>query len=165
MSRNIILNHIEIEHKISRIAFQIYEAFSDEECIILAGISVNGYTFAEKTSVALKKISNLKVLLCEVKVDKVNPFKQIITSIPETIYSNKGIILMDDVLNSGATLIYGVKHFLNVPVKKIKTAVLIDRNHKKFPIKADFKGISLSTSLKEHVHIVFEENNNHAYLT
>ena len=74
------------------------------------------------------------------------------------------MILVDDVLNSGTTLVYGVKHFLEVPLKKFKTVVLIDRNHKKYPVKADFKGISLSTSSKEHVQVVFEENNNHAYL-
>ena len=71
---------------------------------------------------------------------------------------------MDDVLNSGTTLIYGVKHFLEVPLKKFKTAVLVDRNHKKYPVKADFKGISLSTSLQEHVQVVFEENTSYAYL-
>ena len=62
-------------------------------------------------------------------------------------------MLIDDVLNSGTTLIYGVKHFLNVPLKQFKTAVLININHKKYPVKADFKGISLSTSLHEHVEI------------
>jgi len=61
------------------------------------------------------------------------------------------------VLNSGATLIYAIKHFLNVPLNKFKTAVLIDRNHKKFPVKADFKGISLSTSLQEHVQVVLKK--------
>jgi len=73
-------------------------------------------------------------------------------------------VLVDDVLNSGTTLVYGVKHFLEVPVKKFKTAVLVDRNHKKFPVKADFKGISLSTSSKEHVHVVFQDGNDYAYL-
>ena len=68
------------------------------------------------------------------------------------------------VLNSGTTLIYGVKHFLEVPLKKFKTAVLVDRNHKKYPVKADFKGISLSTSLQEHVQVVFEENTSYTYL-
>ena len=73
-------------------------------------------------------------------------------------------VLVDDVLNTGTTLICGVKHFLEVPIKKFKTVVLVDRNHKKYPIKADFKGISLSTSLKEHVQVVFEENNSYASL-
>jgi pyrimidine operon attenuation protein/uracil phosphoribosyltransferase len=72
---------------------------------------------------------------------------------------------VDDVLNSGTTLVYGVRHFLDVPLKKFKTAVLIDRNHKKYPVKADFKGISLSTSLLEHVNVVFENNNDHAFLS
>lgn len=67
-------------------------------------------------------------------------------------------------LNSGTTLIYGVKHFLEVPLKKFKTAVLVDRNHKQYPVKADFKGLSLSTSLKEHIKVVFSEEETHAYL-
>lgn len=164
MSQNIILNNQEIDHKIKRIAYQIYETFADEETIIVAGIANNGYILAEKISVVLKGISDLQVTLCEVKMDKQNPYAEITTSIPKETYSNKGIVLVDDVLNSGTTLIYGVKHFLDVPVKKFKTAVLVDRNHKKFPVKADFKGISLSTSSKEHVHVVFEDNNNYAYL-
>lgn len=164
MSQNIILNHQQLDHKIKRISYQIYETFADENEIVLAGIANNGYTLAQNISALLNTISDLKVTLCEVKIDKTNPFNEITTSIPKEAYANKGIVLIDDVLNSGTTLIYGVKHFLNVPVKKFKTAVLIDRNHKKFPVKADFKGISFSTSLKEHVHVVFEENNNHAFL-
>jgi pyrimidine operon attenuation protein/uracil phosphoribosyltransferase len=164
MSPNIILNHQEIDHKIKRIAYQIYETFAEEDLIILAGISTNGFILAQKISVVLLAISDLKVSLCEVKIDKQNPFNAITTSLPKDAYTNKGIVLVDDVLNSGTTLIYGVKHFLDVPIKKFKTAVLVDRNHKKFPVKADFKGISLSTSSKEHVHVVFEDHNNHAYL-
>jgi pyrimidine operon attenuation protein/uracil phosphoribosyltransferase len=164
MNQNIILNNQEIDHKIKRIAYQIFETFADEKEIILAGISNNGYTLAIKISSVLSTISDLKVTLCEVKIDKKNPFNPIVTSITKEHYKNKNIILVDDVLNSGSTLIYGVKHFLEVPTKKFKTVVLVDRNHKKFPVKADFKGISLSTSSKEHVHVVFEENNNYAYL-
>lgn len=164
MSKNIILNHQEIEHKIKRIAYQIYETFVDEEEIVIAGISNNGFVFAQKLSIALQSISKLKISLCEVKIDKQNLFATITTNIPKELYSDKGLVLVDDVLNSGSTLVYGVKHFLEVPLKKFKTVVLVDRNHKKYPVKADFKGISLSTSSKEHVHVVFENNNNHAYL-
>ena len=164
MTKNIILDHQEIEHKIKRIAYQIYETFSEEEEIVIAGITKNGYQFAEKIRAVLQSISPLKVALCEVKIDKENPFSIITTSLTKEQYTNKGLVLVDDVLNSGTTLVYGVKHFLEVPLKKFKTAVLVDRNHKKYPVKADFKGISLSTSSKEHVHVVFENNNNHAYL-
>lgn len=161
---NIILNREEIQQKVTRISYQIYETFVDENEIIIAGIAKNGFIFAEKLANELSNISDLKVTLCEVYIDKQNPQKEITTSISKEDYQNKGLVLVDDVLNSGTTLIYGVKHFLNVPLKKFKTAVLVDRNHKKYPVKADFKGISLSTSLHEHVQVVFEENDNYAYL-
>jgi pyrimidine operon attenuation protein/uracil phosphoribosyltransferase len=164
MQLNIILDHQQIDNKIRRIAYQIYETFADEEEIILAGIASNGYILAEKINAVLKEVSSLKVTLCEVKINKQNPFNPISTSIAKEVYSDKGIVLVDDVLNSGTTLVYGVKHFLEVPIKKFKTAVLVDRNHKQFPVKADFKGISLSTSSKEHVHVVFEADDSYAYL-
>ncbi len=164
MELNIILNHQQIEHKIQRIAYQIYETFVNEEEIVLAGIASNGFVLAEKIAVILQKISDLNIILCEVTIDKKNHFNPISTSIPKEVYTEKPIVLVDDVLNSGATLIYGVKHFLEVPLKKFKTVVLVDRNHKQFPVKVDFKGISLSTSLQEHIQVVLEENNHYAHL-
>ncbi|MCL9809018.1 phosphoribosyltransferase domain-containing protein [Flavobacterium luminosum] len=164
MHTNIILNHQEIEYKIKRIAYQIYETFIDEKEIVIAGINGNGLIFAEKLSAVLMSISPIKVILCDVKIDKKNPSSAITTSIDKSVYTEKGLVLVDDVLNSGTTLIYGVRHFLDVPLKKFKTAVLVDRNHKKYPVKADFKGISLSTSILEHVQVVFEKNNNYACL-
>ncbi|MBP6072638.1 MAG: phosphoribosyltransferase [Flavobacterium sp.] len=165
MSQNIILNHQEIEHKTKRIAYQIYETFVDEKEIVIAGIASNGYVFAQKIAEVLTEISTLKVLLCEVTINKNHPNENIATSIPAAEYQNKGIVLVDDVLNSGTTLVYGVKHFLEVPTSKLKTAVLVDRNHKKYPVKVDFKGISLSTSSQEHVSVFFEKGNNHAVLS
>lgn len=162
--QNIILNQEQIAHISKRISYQIYETFVDENEIILAGIASNGYQFAEKIATELSIISDLKITLCEVKINKQKPQEKVTTSIPVTEYKNKGLVLIDDVLNSGTTLIYGVKHFLDVPLSKFKTAVLVDRNHKKYPVKADFKGISLSTSLHEHVQVVFEESNAFAYL-
>lgn len=163
--KNIILTQSEIQHKTKRIAYQIYETFVDENEVVLAGIANSGYIFAQKIAAELEKISDLKVILCEVKINKNNPQDKIITSLKTEEYENKGLVLVDDVLNSGTTLIYGVKYFLDVPLKKFKTAVLVDRNHKKYPVKADFKGISLSTSLLEHIQVVFEENDEYAYLS
>ena len=166
MNKNIILTNQEIEHKIKRIAYQIYETFVDEEEIVIAGIATNGSVFAQKIATALENISTLKVSICEVRVDKQNPQLPVQTSLTKEEYSNRGLVLVDDVLNSGTTLIYAVRHFLDVPLKKFKTAVLVDRNHKKYPVKADFKGISLSTSLLEHVQVIFDENDdNYAFLS
>lgn len=162
--QNIILNKEEIQHKTKRMAYQIYETFVDEEEVVLAGISKSGYIFAQKIAHELQKISPIKITLCEVYINKSNPQDLIKTSISKEEYANKGLVLIDDVLNSGTTLIYGVKHFLEVPLNKFKTAVLVDRNHKKFPVKADFKGISLSTSLQEHIQVVFEKDTMYVYL-
>ncbi len=163
--QNIILTHQEILHKTKRISYQIYETFAHEKEVIIAGISKSGFIFAQKIAAELNSISDLKITICEIQINKQNPLDAVITSVDSSSYENKCVIIVDDVLNSGATLIYAVKHFLNVPIKKIKTAVLVDRNHKKFPVKADFKGISLSTSLKEHIQVVFEANNSYAYLS
>jgi pyrimidine operon attenuation protein / uracil phosphoribosyltransferase len=110
------------------------------------------------------EISNLEIELCEVFVNKQNPELPINTSIDATQYQNKALVLVDDVLNSGTTLIYAVRHFLAVPLAKFKTAVLVDRNHKKYPVKADFKGISLSTSMHEHVEVLFNGKDSGVFL-
>lgn len=159
MNPNIILNHQEINHKLNRIAYQIYESNVNEKEVVLAGIDKNGFILGGLLKDKLEQISELDVILCKVIIDKLNPLTAIKTSLDSSKYENKSIILIDDVLNSGATLIYGVKHFLSVPLKRFKTAVLVNRNHKKYPVKADFKGISLSTSLNEHVTVFLEKNN------
>lgn len=160
----VILDKKQISHKLKRIAYQIYEANVNEEVVVIAGIKENGYLLAKKLKTILEKISPLRVLLCEVIIDKKKPTNPIQTSMHPKEYTDMSLLLVDDVLHSGTTLIYGVKHFLNVPLKQFKTAVLVDRNHKKYPIKADFKGISLSTSLNENVAVIFERNNDRAVL-
>ena len=121
VEKNIILTHNQINNKIRRIAFQIYENNVNEMEIILAGIDKNGYIFAKKLKTVLQKISDINPILCKVSINKKNPLEPIKTSIPTADYENKSLILVDDVLNSGTTLIYGVKHFLNVPLKQFKT--------------------------------------------
>lgn len=165
MNQNLILNPVQINHKIKRIAYQIYETFSNEKEVVIAGINGNGYVFAQEITKIVQEISPIKVLLCEVKIDKKKPMDKVETSLKTEEYKDKSVILVDDVLHSGTTLVYGVKHFLEVPLKKLKTAVLVDRNHKKYPIKVDFKGLSLSTSLQEHVNVSFDKKDFGVYLS
>ena len=161
---NIILDQKQIDHKIRRIAYQIYENNISEKEVVIAGIFENGFVFAKKIKTVIEKISPIKVIMCKVMIDKKNPIEPITTSLESKIYKNKSLVLVDDVLHSGTTLIYGIKHFLQVPLKQFNTAVLVDRNHKKYPVKADFKGISLSTSINENVSVVFEKGNYFARL-
>jgi pyrimidine operon attenuation protein/uracil phosphoribosyltransferase len=159
MDRTQILGEHQIEQKLNRMAWQIYEANYKENTIIIAGISGKGFIIAKKLTDIIKQISTLNICLTEVKIDKKEPFKTPVElSIREKDYSNKVVILVDDVVNSGKTMIYGVKHFLNAPVKKINTSALIERMHHRFPIKTDYVGLVLSTSIKDHVDVELEEN-------
>ncbi|MEJ2585867.1 MAG: phosphoribosyltransferase family protein [Robiginitalea sp.] len=160
-----ILSHQQILHKINRIAYQIYESNVEEKIIVLAGIEGGGLEFAKKIKSALEKICPADIRLCRLKMDKDNPIESgVKTSLKPAEYEGRSIVVVDDVLKSGKTLIYGVNHFLKTPVKLLKTAVLVDRNYKRFPVKADFKGLSLSTSMEEHVRVDFSPRNYGVYL-
>ncbi len=150
----LVLDDQQIKDRIKRMAWQVYETHQDESEIILAGIAENGYRLAELLAAEVKQISPIKVLLFRIFVDKRNPLAGEARLEPYTKdLDGKPILVVDDVLNTGSTLIYGVKHFLDFSVKQIKTIVLVDRNHKNYPVKADFKGLSLSTNLMEHVEV------------
>ena len=154
-----ILEQDQIEKIIKRIAYQILENNSEELEIFLIGIKNNGYILAELIYHQLKHISNLNITLYSIQINKKDPLKSIEHNFDLKKMKNKSIVLIDDVLNSGRTLLYGVKFLLDIPLSNFNTAVLIDRNHKKYPIKIDFKGISLSTSIEENVSVIFEKNN------
>ena len=164
MDKKKILDYQSIKKKIRRISLQILESNIDQDEIIIAGIDVNGFVIAKKISQEIRKISDINIKLCNVKIDKKNPLNDISISLNFEEYQNKYIVVIDDVLNSGATLMYSVKYFLNTKIKSLKTAVLVDRNHKKYPIKADFKGLSLSTSIQSKVEVVIDEKKIEAFL-
>ena len=162
--KNKILNTNQIKKIVKRIAYQIHENNLEYPEIILIGVHKNGYTLAEKINKELKQISKSNIKLVSIKINKKNPLEEIELDCKKEYLKNKVIVLVDDVLHTGKTLIYCVKHLLEITPKNFNTVVLIDRNHKKFPIKVDFKGISLSTFISDHVEVVFEDNNCYAFI-
>ncbi len=152
----IILNQEDITIKVKRIALQILETCLKDRSIVIAGIEKNGFILAKLIAENIKKLADKEILLASVSIDKKNPLSPVNVSIQPADYQNKSLILIDDVLNTGSTLMFAAKHFLEVPLKQFKTVVLVDRNHKNYPIKADFKGVSLSTSLNERVEVSFD---------
>jgi pyrimidine operon attenuation protein/uracil phosphoribosyltransferase len=156
--RNKIMDATEIQKTVKRIAYQIYETHFEESQLILAGIANNGVILAKRIQEELESISKVKVVFVEIKVDKKKPINPIVLSEKLAVCENQAVVVVDDVLNTGSTLIYAVAHFLSIKLKKLQTAVLVNRNHKNFPIKGDFKGISLSTSIKEHIDVIFGDN-------
>lgn len=163
----LILNSQQIQQKIDRIAYQILEDNFDEPEIMVAGILPRGNIIAHRLKLILDKIAPFKTHLLNIKLDKHGNRLKAETDFNVEDCENKVIILVDDVLNSGKTLTYGIGVFLNVPLKKIRSVVLVDRNHKSFPVATDYSGIALSTIIKQHVDVVLDKgtNNDAVYLT
>ncbi|MBB77687.1 MAG: phosphoribosyltransferase [Crocinitomicaceae bacterium] len=160
-----ILSNKQIEQKINRLAHQIIENCFQEKIIHIIGIVGNGVTLANRLSLIITKNSDIKVNNFEIIINKSEPLsKKIEFSSNINSLENGFIILVDDVLNSGKTMQYALTEILKIPTKAIKTVALVDRKHRKFPIKADFVGLVLSTTLKERVEVILNESNQKAYL-
>ncbi|WP_353133747.1 phosphoribosyltransferase family protein [Pseudopedobacter sp.] len=155
--RVLILNHTQIQQKINRIAYQILEDNIDEKEIIIAGVVARGYRLALRLEKVLKKISHFKIKMLQIELNKDSSKLESTINIPLSECENKVIILVDDVLSSGKTIAYGIGVFLNIPLKKLRSVVLINRSHKLFPVSTDYVGLELSTVLKEHVSVVLDE--------
>ncbi|PCJ22972.1 MAG: phosphoribosyltransferase [Flavobacteriales bacterium] len=165
-SKTLILNNEQICQKINRISYQIFEDNHTEKEIIVVGIAKKGYLFADKIAKQLKKISNLEITLVKLTINKNSPIENSgEIDIPTDEFNDKVIILVDDVLNSGKALIYGVKYLLDFPIKKMSTVVLVDRNHKKYPIGTHYVGLSLSTTLQNHISVEFNGSKISAFLS
>lgn len=157
--RTLILNKEQIRQKSIRIAYQILEDNFEEESIVLVGIADRGYIFAQRLQSILKEIASDKNFeLIKINIAKNKRSLEASTDKPIETAENKVIILVDDVLNSGRTLAYGLGMFLDIPLKRIRTAVLIDRSHHQFPLFSDYYGLKLSTILKEHVEVELSES-------
>lgn len=149
MPAHFILSKEIAYRKLQRMAYEIVEQNINEKQIILAGIKESGSIIAQALLSFLKEIFKGEMKIIEIKIDKKNP-KNI--SLSEKInFDNKVIIITDDVTNSGKTLLYAIKPFLDFYPKKIQTLVLVERSYKEFPLSPDYVGMSVSTALTEKI--------------
>ncbi len=146
-------------------AYQIYERNFDLKQLLIASINGQGKEVAKLLGEQLAAISSIKVSYVTISLDKMShSLDEVHLSEPNIKMADKTILLVDDVLNTGRTLIYGMMPFLHSKVKSLQVAVLVDRNHKNFPVSADYKGISLQTTLQEHVTVTMKSNKINIYL-
>ena len=153
----LILNKKQIQQRIDRMAYQILEDNLGEEELIMAGIVDKGYVIAQRLKTVLESISEIKVTLMKIEINKDISHLEAKTDLDLDLVANKVVILVDDVVNSGRALAYGLGVFLDIPLKKLRTLVLIDRSHRNFPVSPDFTGLELATILKEHVDVVLDD--------
>jgi len=152
--RTLVLDHDRVQRKLQRIVHQLHEENWEEKGIVVVGIAPRGLQLAERLSDQLRAISELKIELVELKLDKDDPLTG-----PATLNTDlkdlkdRVVVLVDDVLMSGRTLMHAAAHLVRVPLKKLTTVVLVDRRHRTYPIRADIVGLTLSTTVQEHISV------------
>ena len=152
-----ILTADQIQQKIRRIAFQVYETNFAESHVVLAGVAGEGFVLARRLAAELCQIAPFQVTLVQIDLDKSQPAQPDI-SLPALPANYTGVVvIVDDVLYSGRTLAFSLQPFLHMAITKIQIAVLVNRNHPRYPIAASFIGYELATTLSEHVEVVLSD--------
>jgi pyrimidine operon attenuation protein/uracil phosphoribosyltransferase len=154
----LLLNAEQTKQKIRRMAFQIYEDNFKEKKLVIAGINGEGFYLAQAIVENLMEISDKEIFLAKIILDKSADSQPDITIECEIdTFRKKTVILVDDVLNTGKTVAFSLRPFMSIPLKKLQVAVLVDRDYLLFPIKADYVGYDLSTTLNDHVKVILSD--------
>ena len=165
MKRTLILDQAAISQKTRRIAYQIVEDNYDEKEIIMIGIDGTGYEYAQLLRKEIESISEISIKLLALRLDKQQPLAHPIEITgPAPSLDNKVVLMVDDVANTGKTMYYALKPVMAYSPRKVQVAVLVDRQHKLFPISSDFVGLSLNTTMQEHIRVELVKGKAEAYL-
>lgn len=155
-----VLDNKQCNQKLERLAYQIQENNLDEKRLIFLGINHNGLRFAELLRSCFSELTGIESTIGNISLNAADPIKsEIKVDIPATELHGASIIIVDDVANTGRTIFYATKPILDVLPRKLEAAVLVDRKHKLFPIKVDYVGLSLATTLKENIRVDLSRKN------
>ena len=165
-SKTLVLNNEQIQAKLDRMVHEIHELCYSETEIIICGVAPgNGIEISNRIAKKLKEISNITPILSSIKINKEDPLSsEIILDIEDKQYEGKTIIIIDDVSNSGKTLMYAVKHFMEKHIKSILPLVLVDRDHSRYPVRTRFVGLTISTTLQDHIRVEMNDTEEAVYL-
>ena len=162
----LILNKAQIQQKIERIAHEIYENHYSEKRFVFVAIEERGVVLANRLAKIIENISEISVEVVNFKINKKAPLKSNNElNLDTNQVKTSMFFLVDDVLNSGKTLMHAAARILSFNVKELRTIILVDRTHRRFPIRADYAGLSLSTTMKEHIEVDFSKDNEGVYLS
>lgn len=155
MHNNLLLDAELIQRKLARMAYEIWERYSEEKTLYLLPIEQSGRAIAESLAQQLRSFSPLEVKIVPLTVDKKVPLAP--AALPEgTVLDGRSAVVIDDVANSGKTLFYALKPLLSFDLKSLAIAVLVDRRHKSFPIRPDVVGHAFATTLQDHIEVSTE---------
>jgi len=150
-SKNCVLDEAAIGRKIKRMALEVAERNSDEEELVIAGITGNGEVLARSLSAELGRLCSIRLEMITIQLNKKEPADVNIQ--PATPLKGRTVIVVDDVANTGRTMLYAFKPLLDLHPRKLQTLVLVERSHKLFPVQTDYAGLSITTTLQEHIAV------------
>ncbi|MFM7858836.1 MAG: phosphoribosyltransferase family protein [Flammeovirgaceae bacterium] len=154
IEKTLVLNNTQVNQKIKRMAFEVFENNPKEKSLVLAGIEGQGHAFAKLLAKEIRSIAPIEVDIIKVSVDKLAVTQcDVAINAAAPLFKKRVVILVDDVMNSGRTLAYAMKPFLEIEIKKLEVAVLVNRSHTLFPIMPTYTGYELSTTLTDHVEV------------
>lgn len=162
---DLILDTKSIDAKLKRLAYEIYENNYKEKTICLIGMNTQGNILADLLQKELESISEIQISRGQLNINPANPTKEIELNIDINSLKDKVAIIIDDVANTGRSLFYACKPLMEVVPKKIEFAVLVDRKHKMFPVKVDYVGLSLATTLKENILVKLSGKKKEAFFS
>lgn len=152
--RTVILDNEQVQRKLRRIAHQLHEEHHLEKGIVLVGIAPRGSTIAERLAKLLGSIADFSVEVVQLRLDKDLPLeKPVHLDVDPKTLRDRTVVLVDDVLQSGRTLMHAASYLVQVPLKRLTTVVLVDRRHRAYPVRADIVGLTLSTTMQEHISV------------
>lgn len=155
-TKNCVLDSEAVSRKLKRMAYEVAERNSDEKELVIAGIAGNGEIVAHNLVKELQQIADFTISEVRIQLNKKDPIA--VAFQPDTDLENRVFILVDDVANTGRTLMYALKPLLDARPKKVQTLVLVERSHKQFPVQTDYAGLSIATTLQEHITVETKEN-------
>jgi len=165
-TKTLVLDRMQIQAKLDRMVHEIHELCYNETEIIICGVAPgNGIEISNRIATKLKEISNINPILTTIQINKEDPLsEEIKLGLDAKEYEGRTVVIIDDVSNSGKTLMYAVKHFMEKHVKSILPLVLVDRDHSRYPVKTRFVGLTVSTTLQDHIHVEMNDTEEAVYL-
>ena len=164
--RTLIMSPQRVEHKLQRIARQIREKHFDEEELLIIGVREDGERIAQRLRSILEDLGSFRIRSASVSLNKRDPLaSEPEASIAHEDLDDRTVILVDDVVNSGRTLAHTTKALLARPLANLTTVALVDREHHRFPIRADLVGTTLATTMKQHIEVEQEGSGEQVYLS
>ncbi len=152
--RTVVLEHERIQRKLARMALQVVEHHPGEKHLVIVGVMPRGAVLARRLKKLLDEMPGITTGLVELTLPKDGPLDAPVQLKPAgQMLQGAAVVLVDDVLMSGRTLMHAASHLVKHPLKQLTTVVLVDRMHRAFPIRADIVGLTLSTTMQEHISV------------